>query len=874
MGFTNYYGVYISDYAKLVANLQEKLKVPREIGKKGSKAPISWNEKDEESFRKIKAQLCSRLGLQRINPDQPFVLRVDASGFAVGAVLEQLEEPKGMPTVEDARDRKTVPIAFLSRKLTEGQRKWVPREQETYAIICALQKWESWIGLQPVLILTDHKALESWATEVLDAPSGPVGRRARWHQFLSRFDLEVGYIPGRENEIPDILSRWAYPASEAFRDISKHGSIFDQKDVKEIMRQEKNLEMQSPLSFSEELPGSKVVGGECPQSLVMPISQDKGDGSSSSASPPRFQFARPRVTPKEGEAQTPPPHGSPVSPGMPNEPLPSHTGPHLSRGLGGTNADQDDSSGDEFEECEGSDSESDGEEESLPSFQQVQMCAWGEEYPNCPVFAKIWSDTQTPDVVWPEGIQISQGRMYHKNKLCVPTRFQKPWIREHHEFLGHVGPDRLWDHMDSRVEFAVVDVAKKYTYRVSKECETCQANQRAHKWAGPIEPTPIPPGIMVHVSIDIFRMDPAEYGDKTFDTMVVCVDRHSGWIVAVPCTNKGLTGRSVALAMLKEWRILGIPSILTSDQGSHFTGEWWRTMCAEMGIRHAYSQAYHHQSNGRVEVAGQQIKEIMRKILADHKKSWVEVLPQVLDRIHDTKGQSGLSPYETLFGRPRPLANLPYRPKKDCEDALQFFDRMRKIDKDVAQTLNNLHQIQAGRFNKDRKKLDPFSPGDEVWYKRPEMSGGPVDSRWLGPAKIISRKGDQSYEVEVKPGYVMDTPRSFLKPCIPDTYNDSPVDLFFHQRTVADPEARPDEFVVEEILNHKIDDKGNWTFLTWWKGYPKSEATWEPPNHFFHRYAADIVKYVRQKKIPLDIFKYLSDKPHGEEVVRREKKKR
>lgn len=236
------------------------------------------------------------MGLQRINPDRPFVLRVDASGFAVGAVLEQLEEKNAMPTVEDVRNRKTVPIAFLSRKLTEGQRKWVPREQETYAIICALQKWESWIGLQPVLILTDHKALESWATEVLDAPSGPVGRRARWHQFLSRFDLEVGYIPGRENQIADILSRWAYPASEAFRDISKHGSIFDQREAKEIMREEKAYEKTCVLSQCLARPQSKNLGGESSQ--VNPIST-QGEGASSSNGPPlSFQWARPRVTPR------------------------------------------------------------------------------------------------------------------------------------------------------------------------------------------------------------------------------------------------------------------------------------------------------------------------------------------------------------------------------------------------------------------------------------------------------------------------------------------------------------------------------------------------------------------------------------------------
>ena len=69
----------------------------------------------------------------------------------------------------------------MCRKLAEGQRKWTPRELETYAIILALQKWESWISLQPVLVLTDDQSLESWAREVLDTRNGPLGRRARWH---------------------------------------------------------------------------------------------------------------------------------------------------------------------------------------------------------------------------------------------------------------------------------------------------------------------------------------------------------------------------------------------------------------------------------------------------------------------------------------------------------------------------------------------------------------------------------------------------------------------------------------------------------------------------------------------------------------------
>jgi hypothetical protein len=126
LGFTNYYNAYIHMYAQIAAPLQDKLKVPRDVGKKGSKKRVEFGEGDLQAFEELKKRLCSGLILQRVDPDKPFVLRVDASGYAVGATLEQLKEGKGKPTPQDVMDKKTVPIAFMSRKLTVGQRKWTP----------------------------------------------------------------------------------------------------------------------------------------------------------------------------------------------------------------------------------------------------------------------------------------------------------------------------------------------------------------------------------------------------------------------------------------------------------------------------------------------------------------------------------------------------------------------------------------------------------------------------------------------------------------------------------------------------------------------------------------------------------------------------
>ena len=60
------------------------------------------------------------MGLHLVDPDRGFVLRTDASDYAVGAVLEQV--------LDDGRH---VPVAFWSRVLAEGQRRtWTPGEKE------------------------------------------------------------------------------------------------------------------------------------------------------------------------------------------------------------------------------------------------------------------------------------------------------------------------------------------------------------------------------------------------------------------------------------------------------------------------------------------------------------------------------------------------------------------------------------------------------------------------------------------------------------------------------------------------------------------------------------------------------------------------
>ena len=121
MRFCNYYSGYVRMYAELSGPLHRMLQVGKFDGRKGSKKKLVWTPEAEDAFSRLKERLLGQLGQFLVDPDKGFVLRTDASDYAVGAVLEQVRD-----------DGSHVPVAFRSRILAEGQRRtWTGRENET-----------------------------------------------------------------------------------------------------------------------------------------------------------------------------------------------------------------------------------------------------------------------------------------------------------------------------------------------------------------------------------------------------------------------------------------------------------------------------------------------------------------------------------------------------------------------------------------------------------------------------------------------------------------------------------------------------------------------------------------------------------------------
>ena len=442
--------------------------------------------------------------------------------------------------------------------------------------------------------------------------------------------------------------------------------------------------------------------------------------------------------------------------------------------------------------------------------------------------------------------------MYIADRLCVPESLVDRLIRSLHVQVGHVGSHRMHKEMRLRFIFPSAGDAERTADRVRQACDVCQATEPPH-WAskGPIRVNPVPERLWFSVAMDMFSMPPVEWQGESFDCFLLCVDRLSGWILARPSSKLGLTGEKAAHLMLDAgWGELGVPAQITSDQGAQFISQWFKTMCARLGVRMAFSQAYRPQANGRAEVAGKPLITTLRKLHLEGNVNWVEALPHALRLIHDRVGEAGISPYQIVFGRDRNLAGLPYNPTHECEEAGQFMDRMEQLDKTVAETLNRVHAAAQGETNRGRKAREPPKVGDKVWVLRPKGVGGnKISTWWLGPYKVVQRVGQSSFQIQIRPGMIQDVHLDQIKPYVID-------EVLGIGRQITYRREEPDQSTqrrVEKIRDQRVNDRGETEFLTHWEGTQESEDAWEPASGFLSACSPEWLDFLWDNDVDVDI---------------------
>jgi hypothetical protein len=109
LGMVNYLAKFIQNLSSITEPLRKLL---------SKNIQFKWDFEQEEAFVKIKEVLTSLPVLQLYDVNLPVTLSVDASKYAIGAVLLQRSHP----------------VAYASKSLTKAQQEYSQIEKEAYAI--------------------------------------------------------------------------------------------------------------------------------------------------------------------------------------------------------------------------------------------------------------------------------------------------------------------------------------------------------------------------------------------------------------------------------------------------------------------------------------------------------------------------------------------------------------------------------------------------------------------------------------------------------------------------------------------------------------------------------------------------------------------
>lgn len=152
---------------------------------------IAFNEVEGASFILLKYKVCNSVTLYSPRTYRPFILRTDASDYAVGACVSQMDD--------EGRER---PIAFASAKLSDVQTRWSTIEKKAYTVIFALKRFDVIVFGSAIILYTDHNPLQYLAACVPKS-----AKLTNLSLSLTRYDITVKQIHGKDNVTADRLSR-------------------------------------------------------------------------------------------------------------------------------------------------------------------------------------------------------------------------------------------------------------------------------------------------------------------------------------------------------------------------------------------------------------------------------------------------------------------------------------------------------------------------------------------------------------------------------------------------------------------------------------------------------------------------------------------
>ena len=177
-------------------------------------------------------------------------------------------------------------------------------------------------------------------------------------------------------------------------------------------------------------------------------------------------------------------------------------------------------------------------------------------------------------------------------------------------------------------------------------------------------------------------------------------------------------------------RIVGTPSVITSDRGSQFVSELWHHFSMLLGTELHPTMAYHPQANGLVERFHRDLKASLHARLDAAGDAWTDQLPWVLLGLRTVvKEDLKMSSAELIYGESLSVQGDLVAPPTDA-DSSQLLGCLR-------QDVQHLRPIPTSRHGQQPEHIpDNLKTADYVFIHRDGYKA-PLQCPYSGPFHVL-----------------------------------------------------------------------------------------------------------------------------------------
>ena len=665
IGALSWYRKFIPQFATVAAPIHSVTNLTKDRRHK-----FKWGYAQSKAFQELKQMLVSKpLFLHYPVEDTPIILTTDASGIGIGGVLQQ--EVNGQ--IHN--------LYYHSQLMTPCERKYSVIEREALAIYKCFARMRTMLLGRTIILMTDHCPLcHIMEKTVRNA------RVDRITHLIQEYNIEkVIHIKGRENCLPDFLSRYSNDPNDDLFDL-EYGLASKSNNPPTDTSKSNNLS-ESSISSSDKNPHLLAAMTLRPRPHQHnPNPKNSIDNNVDTITKHHKDFPNPIRSQHKDTPFT------------------------FSRNQFDSNKLKQ-------------------EQDNDPTIQEI--------------ISRLKSSPKTMPFVLDNDILYklltSLSSSKEKTKVIyLPSSMIQTLLTACHDdpMTGaHFSFDRIYNKIKNLYWWPMM----KFSIRnYINSCVLCkQYNIARHKKHGHLRSISPPEGPFLMIGIDYcgpFKQTPREN-----QYVLVITDYFTRYVTAIALPN--CTANTTAQTLFNEYFCkYGIPAVILSDQGSHFRNQLMQGIQQLIGYNHIYSTAYHPQTNGMVERFNSTFVPQISKLQDSEQNNWDEYLQAVVfaynTGIHKT---TKFSPYELVYGRlPRLPINL--RPHQiSLSKPIDYLEQLKKTLRIFHQAShrNIILQQEINKTTYDKNRLDPhYKIGDKVLTRIPILRGK-LDPRYSPIPKLI-----------------------------------------------------------------------------------------------------------------------------------------